>query len=203
MLESTNASWLTTGRQYYTWNASDNDFWAVTAIASYKKANHWFDLDANLTKSLQMCQLNGHLKRGRTIGFQNVTRNAINQGDSNLCVPVNFTTLLRHAIKEHCCEEHPAHKVMGRAFTFERIFYFLTMRIFPRSLAGLNLNPNAAEIRYQRFREFEDLLKRMLRPTYAYQAGWDWMRRVIVREFYDNHRFLKYSIFSYKKGKFI
>ena len=200
MLNKINAHWLTTGRQYYTWDASDEDFRAVNAIASYQKATNWFDLDASLTKSLQMCQLNRHLKRGREINFHNVTRNTLNQGDSNLCVPVNFTTLLRHAIKEHCCEEHPEYKIMKRAFTSERILYFLTMRIYPRSLAGLNLNPNDIEIKYQRFHEFEDLLKRMVRPTYAFQAGWDWMRRIIVREFYDDNRFLKDSVMIYKKG---
>ena len=203
MLESINASWLTTGRQYYTWNATDEDFEAVTAIASYKRADNWFILDRNLTKSLQMSELNRQLQRGLTISFQNITRNTLDQCESDLCVPVNLTTLLRHAIKEHCSRKNPKFKVMERAFTAERILYFLTMRIYPRSLAGLNLNPDEGEIDYQRFRRFEDLLERMVRPTYAFEAGWDWMRRIIVREFYtDDFHFLKGSIFSYEKGRF-
>jgi len=202
MLENINAPWLTTGRQYYTWNATDADFEAVSAIASYKNAINWFVLDENLTKSLQMSQLNRKLRRGLTIGFQNITRNTLDQGESDLCVPVNFTTLLRHAIKEKCSKKEE-YKILGRAFTSERILYFLTMRIYPRSLAGLNLNPDGREIKYQRFRNFETLLDRMVRPTYAFEAGWDWMRRIIVREFYGDLSFLKGSIFSYEKSKSI
>ena len=104
--------------------------------------------------------------------MQNLTENVFNQKSSQLCAPISVTTLLRHAIKNDL-----AYKDEDGDYTFEKILATLTMIVFPRSLAGLNLNPNNKEKENQE-NEIEILLKRLCKETYLMRSGWQIIRGV-------------------------
>ena len=105
--------------------------------------------------------------------MQNLTENVFNQKSSQLCAPISVTTLLRHAIKN----DLPAFDDQLGRFSSERILAALTMIVFPRSLAGLNLNPNNKEKENQE-NEIEILLKRLCKETYLMRSGWQIIRGV-------------------------
>ena len=128
--------------------------------------------DPNLTKSVQLCSLKQRLTKTINVDFSNLTKNVVNQKDSNLCVPISVTSLIRHALRE---DDKVGDWEMERNFTFEKIFAALTMEIFPRSLAGLNLNPKEKEKDFQTFNEVELLLKRIKLPTYLNKSGWKYI----------------------------
>ena len=115
-------------------------------------------LKQNATKSLQE-------------GMLNLTKNIVDQKTSNLCVPISVTTLLRHAIKT----DLNFYDWRG-SYTFEKILATLTMIVFPRSLAGLNLNPNKEEQEKQT-NEVDILLKRLCQKTYLMESGWQIIRK--------------------------
>ena len=104
--------------------------------------------------------------------FQNLTKNVLDQKDSNLCVPITVSVLLRWAIKNDLKVNNWE---MELYFTVEKILIRLTMMIYPRSLAGLNLNPKNEEKEFQH-NEIELLLKRMKNETYLHESGWDIIR---------------------------
>ncbi|CBY15691.1 unnamed protein product [Oikopleura dioica] len=103
--------------------------------------------------------------------MRNLTKNVLDQKWSNLCVPISVTTLLRFAIKNDLYFDD---KVIY--FTFDQILTTLTMIIYPRSLAGLNLNPKKEESYFQT-NDIETLLERICKKTYLNKSGWE-----IVRE---------------------
>ena len=103
--------------------------------------------------------------------MQNLTKNIPNQKWSNLCVPISVTTLLRYAMKEDLAFDDPE-----KEFTCERILTTLTMIVYPRSLAGLNLNPNKEESKSQ-INDIETLLQRICQKTYLKESGWEIVRK--------------------------
>jgi hypothetical protein len=68
--------------------------------------------------------------------MQNLTKNILDQKSSNLCVPISVTALLRFAIKNDLDFVD-----VRSEYSSEQILTTLTMIVYPRSLAGLNLNP--------------------------------------------------------------
>ena len=60
-------------------------------------------------------------------------------------------------------------------YTFERILTTLTMIVYPRSLAGLNLNPKKEEKDFQT-NDVETLLQRICIETYLMKSGWEIIR---------------------------
>jgi hypothetical protein len=110
----------------------------------------------------------------------------LDQKDSNLCVPISVSVLLRWAIKNDLNTEN---RKMEYHFTVEKILTKLTMIIYPRSLAGMNLNPKNEEKEFQH-NNIKLLLKRMKNETYLNKSGWD-----IIR-FYEAK-----GSFDFNKGK--
>ena len=102
--------------------------------------------------------------------LNNVTFNVLDQKSSNLCVPISVATLIRFAIKEDL-------DFVDRKndYTLEKIVTCLTMRVYPRSLVGLNLNPNEKEVDFQ-MNDAETLLKRICKLTYLKETGWEMLR---------------------------
>ena len=96
----------------------------------------------------------------------------IDQKSSNLCVPMSITTLIRFALKNDLYFGHDEEE-----YTFENIFATLTMIVYPRSMAGLNLNPNTDESEFQ-VSEVETLLQRVCRKTYLMESGWEIIRQL-------------------------
>ena len=102
----------------------------------------------------------------------NLTKNIVDQKSSNLCVPISVTILLRQAIKNDLAFEDK----LG-FYTFEKILATLTMIVFPRSLAGLNLNPSKEEQNKQT-NEIDILLERLCQKTYLMESGWEIIRKM-------------------------
>jgi hypothetical protein len=96
----------------------------------------------------------------------------LDQKDSNLCVPISVSVLLRWAIKNDLKVDNLE---MKQYFTIEKILTQLTMIIYPRSLAGMNLNPRNKEKKFQHT-DIELLLKRIKNETYLHKSGWDIIR---------------------------
>ena len=67
------------------------------------------------------------------------------------------------------------------AYSSEAILANLTLIIFPRSMAGLNLNPNEEETEFQT-NEIELLLKRVCEKTYLMETGWQIIRQLDSEE---------------------
>ena len=128
--------------------------------------------DKNLTKSCGMAELKRRMTRNVNLNFDNLTKNVLNQKDTNLCVPLSVSVLLRWAIKEDLKVDDWG---MNEYFTVEQILTNLTMVVYPRSLAGLNLNPRKGEKEFQ-FNDVESILKRIKFPTYLMKSGWDIIR---------------------------
>ena len=116
-----------------------------------------------------MAQLKEKMTRAVNFDFKNVTQNVLDQKDSNLCVPISVSILLRSAIKE---DLNLPEALMKKNFTVEKILTQLTMIIYPRSLAGMSYNPRHSDKQFQHAK-IEALLKRMKYPTYLYKSGWD------------------------------
>ena len=60
-------------------------------------------------------------------------------------------------------------------YSAEIILANLTLIIYPRSMAGLNLNPNEEETEFQ-LNQVELLLNRLCKKTYLMVTGWDIIR---------------------------
>ena len=161
----------------------------LTGIISLNNAaTEFYIQDDFLRVSLTTAKLKQQYTKVVNMNFDNVTQSILWQKDSNLCAPICVTTLLRRAITHDLNMEYPE---MQACFSKEKIMTMLTMVIYPRSLAGLNLNPKNEEKENQHFEDIEDLLKRMKYATYLNQSGWD-----IIRH---NH---VYASFDYNLGKF-
>ena len=124
------------------------------------------------------------------LDFKNLTQNIFDQKWSNLCVPISVTTLLRFSIKNDL-----AFVDKDDDYTFEKILTILTMIVYPRSLAGLNLNPKKEENNFQT-NDVETLLERICKKTYLRESGWE-----IVRD--QGWQSPAKSTCDYEKGKFI
>ena len=102
--------------------------------------------------------------------MQNLTKNVLDQKWSNLCVPISVTALLRFAMKEDLAFDDKDNE-----FIFEKMLTTLTMIVYPRSLAGLNLNPKKEEKEIQT-NDVETLLERICKKTYLMKSGWEIVR---------------------------
>ena len=147
-------------------------FKKLTDTITLTNASSYFNLDENLTKSCAMAQWKHRMTKAVNFDFQNLTKNVLDQKDSNLCVPISLSVLLRWAIKN---DLNVKDKQMGEWFTVEKILTKLTMMVYPRSLAGMNLNPRNKEKKFQQT-EIELLLARIKYETYLHESGWDIIR---------------------------
>ena len=143
----------------------------ITDIVSLPATNASFALDENLTKSCNMSSWKQQMTKCNRMDLKNVTRNVLDQKESELCVPITVTTLLRYAIKKDL-----GFIDVKKQYTFEKILLNLTMRVYPRSLAGLNLNPRAKEHDFQ-MGQIDTFLKRICNETYLKQTGWKIIRK--------------------------
>jgi len=105
-----------------------------------------------------------------------VTKNVLDQKSSNLCVPISIATLLRFAIKNDLGFEDK-----NDFYSSEKILSTLILIVYPRSMAGLNLNPNQKETEFQ-LNEIELLLERLGRNTYLMETGWQIIRKIAYKE---------------------
>ena len=142
----------------------------LTGVVSLKNVAADFCLDdPNLTKSCGVAELKRRMTKNMNLNFDNLTKNVLNQKDTNLCVPISVSVLLRWAIK-HDLKVND--RTMKDTFTVEQILTSLTMLVYPRSLAGLNLNPRKGEKEVQ-FNDVHSILQRIKFPTYLMKSGWD------------------------------
>ena len=145
------------------------DIEKLTGTIELKNASTNFDLDRNLTKSCGMAQLKQKMTKAVNFDFKNLTKNVLDQKDSNLCVPISVSILLRSAIRYD--SEGLTSIEAFEHLTIEKILTQLTMIIYPRSLAGMSYNPRHTDKQFQHAK-IEALLKRMKYPTYLYKSGW-------------------------------
>ena len=102
--------------------------------------------------------------------MENLTKNILDQKSSNLCVPISVAALIRFAMKNDLCFVD-----VRSDYTFEKILTTLTMIVYPRSLAGLNLNPKKKETDFET-NDVETLLRRICEKTYLMESGWQIIR---------------------------
>jgi hypothetical protein len=163
----------------------------ITSIIKIPSSSSIFCLDdRNLTKSCHVSSLKQNATKCVNQDLQNLTKNVFDQKSSNLCVPISVTTLLKFAIKNDLdfvdkCGEYSAEKILST----------LTLIVYPRSMAGLNLNPNEEETKFQT-NEIELLLERICEKTYFMPTGWQ-----IIRHNCVNHQ-LKKSTCKFESGIF-
>ena len=81
-------------------------------------------------------------------------------------------------------------------YTFEKILTILTMIVYPRSLAGLNLNPKKEE-NYFQTNDVETVLERICKKTYLYKSGWE----IVKKQGYSLNRPVE-STCEFEKGHF-
>ncbi|CBY15000.1 unnamed protein product [Oikopleura dioica] len=150
----------------------------ITQIISLQNISNSFCLDdPNLTKSCQMSNLKQQLTKCVNLDIKNLTKNILDQKSSNLCVPISVTTLLRFSMKNDL-----AFQDRWNHFTFDKILTTLTMIVYPRSLAGLNLNPKKEENDFQT-NDVETLLERIRKRTYLKESGWEIIRKLSLNSF--------------------
>ena len=147
----------------------------LTSTITLKNASPNFNIDdKNLTKSCGMAELKRRMTRIVNNDFDFLTNNVLNQKDSNLCVPISVSVLIRWAIKNDSKVDDYR---MEEYFTVDKILTKLTMIIYPRSLAGMNLNPRDKEKEFQHNR-VNLLLRRLKNETYLHESGWDIIREI-------------------------
>jgi hypothetical protein len=81
-------------------------------------------------------------------------------------------------------------------YSAEKILSTLTLIVYPRSMAGLNLNPNEEETEFQ-LNEIELLLERICKQTYLMPTGWEIIRHLDG----DEKDQPKRSTCKFEKGK--
>ena len=134
---------------------------AISKIVSITNASSYLTLDdPNLTKSVQMASLKQRATKIVNLDFKNLTRNVLDQKESNLCVPISVTSLIRYALKHDLNFDDEYDN-----YSIEKLLTIFTMVIYPRSLSGLNLNPNTEENDFQST-ETDMLLRRLKNKTY-------------------------------------
>ena len=120
-----------------------------------------------------------------------MTKNVLDQKSSNLCVPISVATLLRFAIKNDLGYEDKYDH-----YTTEAILSTLILIVYPRSMAGLNLNPKEEETEFQ-LNQIQLLLERLCKKTYLMETGWEIIRKLDFEE----ERQPKNSTCRFEKGK--
>ena len=163
----------------------------ITQIISLPNITNSLSLDdPNLTKSCQTSNLKQRLTKCLNLDIKNLTKHILDQILSNLCVPISVTTLLRYAMKNNL-----AFVDTRNEYTFDKILTTLTMIVYPRSLAGLNLNPKNEENNFQT-NDVETLLERICKKTYLKKSGWE-----IIRKQGVSYNQPAESTCDYEKGK--
>ncbi len=164
----------------------------IRSIISIPSSSAIFCLDdRNLTKSCNVSSLKENATKCIGLDLQNLTKNVLDQKSSNLCVAISVTALLRFAIKNDLgfldiYEDYSAEKILAN----------LTLIVYPRSMAGLNLNPNKIEKEFQT-NEIVLLLKRVCEKTFLMETGWH-----IIRKLYSYEKVQpKKSICKYEEGE--
>ena len=104
--------------------------------------------------------------------LKNLTRNVIDQKDSQLCVAISVSILLRNAIEKDLQFEDK-----NGSYKTGKILTTLTLIVCPRSMAELNYNPNEDEIEFQT-NCVDILLERLCKKTYLMDTGWEIVRRI-------------------------
>ena len=166
----------------------------ITAIISIPTSSQVFCLDdENMTKSVNVTNLKENATRRVNQDLENLTKNVLDQKTSNLCVPISVTTLLRHAIKNDLGFDGD---LFDDRYSAERILATLTLIIYPRSMAGINLIPNEEETAFQH-NEIELLLERLCKNTYLMENGWEIIRRLTQNE----KDYPKKSTCKFEKGE--
>jgi hypothetical protein len=143
----------------------------ITKIISLQNSSSSFCFDdPNLTRSLNLSNLKHQMTKCVNLTMENLTKNIPDQKSSNLCVPISVTALLRFAIKNdlYFVDKH-------LFYSSKRILTTLTMIVYPRSFAGLNLNPKKEE-KYFQTNDVETLLRRICKKTYLMESGWEIIR---------------------------
>ncbi|CBY33157.1 unnamed protein product [Oikopleura dioica] len=130
-------------------------------------------INKNLTKSVHVSSLKQNATKRVDQDLKNVTKNVLDQKSSNLCVPISVATLLRSAIEKDLGFIDDKYD----AYSAEKILSTLTLIVYPRSMAGLNLNPNKKETEFQ-LNEIELLLERLCKKTYLMETGWQIIRKI-------------------------
>ena len=151
----------------------------LTSIISLSSSSVFCLDDSNLTKSLNVSSLKQNTTKCINQDLKNVTENIFDQKSSDLCVPISVTTLLRFAMKEDLGFED-----ILENYSAEAILVYLNLIIYPRSMAGLNLNPNEEEKEFQA-NEIELLLDRLCKKTYLMETGWEIIRQLFLTEKYQ------------------
>ena len=80
-------------------------------------------------------------------------------------------------------------------YSAELILSTLILIVYPRSMAGLNLNPKKEETEFQ-LNEIELLLERLCKNTYLMETGWQIIRQLDYKE----ERQPKKSTCKFEKG---
>ncbi|CBY34845.1 unnamed protein product, partial [Oikopleura dioica] len=149
----------------------------ITSIISIPSSSSNFCLDdANLTKSVQVSSLKENSTKCVNQDLENLTKNVLDQKSSNLCVPISVATLLRFAIKNDL-----GYVDKRDYYSAESILSTLTLIVYPRSMAGLNLNPKKEETEFQ-LNQIELLLERLCKKTYLMETGWEIIRKLDFEE---------------------
>jgi len=146
--------------------------------------------DPNLTESYQLSNLKQEMTKYVNVDLQNLTQNIPDHKSSNLSVPISVTALLRFAIKNDLAYDDDE-----KEYSFDKIMTTLTMIVYPRSMAGLNLNPKEKEKDYQ-MNHVETLIERICQKTFLSESGWEIIRRHNKYGFNPAK-----SVCEYKKGK--
>ena len=163
----------------------------ITSIISIPSSSPIFCLDdPNLTKSCHVSSLKQNATKCVNQDLLNVTKNVFDQKKSNLCVPISVATLLRFTIKNDLDFEDKY-----GIYSVEKILSTLTLIVYPRSMAGLNLNPKKEETEFQT-NEIELLLERICEKTYLMPTGWEIIRQL---DEYEDHQPTKSSC-KFKAG---
>ena len=123
--------------------------------------------------------------------LKNIAKEILNQKNSNLCVPISVATLLKYAMKNDLDFEDK-----DGFYSIEKILSTLTLIVYPRSMAGLNLNPNEEETEFQ-MNKIELFLERLCKKTYLMPTGWKIIRNLGKTE--ENQP--KRSICTFETGK--
>ena len=143
-------------------------------------------MKSNTCESLGVNVIRQILSRKTDEQFQFLSKNVVNQKDSQLCVFLSVASLFRHAIK--CFLEQEGEAPLDEDdgfFTFESVFLVMTMILLPRNLAGLELRRNQTA---QKFHAQEanivQVLKRLTHATFFEREGW----KIIARQCWLNSK---------------
>ena len=86
---------------------------------------------------------------------------------------------------------------VDQSHSFENILSSLVLVIYPRSMAGINMNPKIKETERQTT-QIETLLQRVCYKTFLMPSGWEIIRKLGDKNDSKPHK----SICQYERGEF-